>query len=531
MNFTAVTFDNRFVDNLPADNETHNAPRQVQNAAYSLVTPTKVSAPALVAWTDDVAAMLGFDPKEVQSTEFTAVCSGNKLLPGMQPYAMCYGGHQFGHWAGQLGDGRAINLGEVVTPTMGHQTLQLKGAGVTPYSRTADGLAVLRSSVREFLCSEAMFHLGIASTRALSLCLTGEQVNRDMFYDGNVKAEYGAVVCRVSASFCRFGSFQLPSARGDIALLKLMVDQCIKADFPELLAKDQAPDKQVYLAWLGEISMRTCDLIVNWMRVGFVHGVMNTDNMSIIGETIDYGPYGWIDDFDLNWTPNTTDKEGKRYRFGAQGEIGQWNIFQLANAIYPLVDDAPALQQILADYAKRYQSQWQKMMAAKLGLITHLPDDLDLIFTLEQLLGNVETDMTLFYRQLAKIPLDKSQLEQGQWLAYFDACYYQSERLDKPHKDSFELWLMQYIDRVTIEVQPEQRRARMDKVNPLYVLRNYIAQQAIDAAEKGDFSLIHQLQKVLKNPYDEQDEYQRYAQKRPEWARYKAGCSMLSCSS
>lgn len=531
MNFIDVTFDNRFINNLPADLDPQNSRRQV-HAAYSLVAPTQVIAPQLVAISDDVAAMLGFSDDDIESDDFIAIFSGNKLLPGMQPYATCYGGHQFGHWAGQLGDGRAINLGEVVTRDFGHQTLQLKGAGPTPYSRTADGLAVLRSSIREFLCSEAMFHLGIASTRALSLCLTGEAVMRDMFYDGNAQHEPGAVVCRVSASFSRFGSFQLPASRGDTQLLKVLVDQCIRTDFPHLLQHQQVPDKQTYLAWLSEVNSRTCEMIVNWMRVGFVHGVMNTDNMSIVGETIDYGPYGWIDDFDPDWTPNTTDRQGKRYRFGAQPEIGQWNLFQLANAIHPLVEDDAALQQILNDYASQYQAQWQKMMRDKLGLTQSDVDDVPLFLTLEQLLGSIETDMTLFYRQLAKIPLDKSLAEQDNWLEYFACSYYQSDQLGEEYRNLFSQWLVQYIDRVNAEQSgSEQRRQRMDKVNPKYVLRNYIAQQAIDAAQQGDFSKIHELQKVLLNPYDEQPEYERYAEKRPEWARHKAGCSMLSCSS
>ena len=270
---------------------------------------TKVAAPKTIAYSREVAALLDLDRAECESELFAQVFGGNQLLEGMDPYAMCYGGHQFGNWAGQLGDGRAINLGEVLNRKGEHWTLQLKGAGPTPYSRTADGLAVLRSSIREFLCSEAMFHLGVPTTRALSLVSTGEQVMRDMFYDGNPKFEPGAIVCRVAPSFVRFGNFQIFAARGDIENLKRLVDFTIVNDFPHL----GAPSPEVYASWFEEVCVRTCEMIVHWMRVGFVHGVMNTDNMSILGLTIDYGPYGWLEDYDPGWTPNTTDASGKRY--------------------------------------------------------------------------------------------------------------------------------------------------------------------------------------------------------------------------
>ncbi|MBG3852707.1 YdiU family protein, partial [Xanthomonas hortorum pv. carotae] len=231
---------------------------------------------------------------------------------GMQPWAVNYGGHQFGHWAGQLGDGRAISLGEAIGVDGGRYELQLKGAGPTPYSRGADGRAVLRSSIREFLCSEAMHHLGVPTTRALSLVTTGDAVVRDMFYDGRPQREPGAIVCRVAPSFIRFGNFELPSARGDSALLRQWADFTIARDFPEL----KGAGENLYAAWFAQVCERTAVMVAHWMRVGFVHGVMNTDNMSILGLTIDYGPYGWVDDYDPDWTPNTTDAQGRRYRFG-----------------------------------------------------------------------------------------------------------------------------------------------------------------------------------------------------------------------
>jgi len=452
----------------------------------------------------------------------------------MQPFAMCYGGHQFGHWAGQLGDGRAINLGEVQTKNYGLQMLQLKGAGRTPYSRTADGLAVLRSSIREFLCSEAMYHLGIPTTRALSLCLTGEQVTRDMFYDGHPKAELGAVVCRVSSSFLRFGSFQLPSARKDLSLLKQLVDYAIRTDFSLLLDENAGIyDANLYLKWFAEVSERTCSLIVHWLRVGFVHGVMNTDNMSIIGETIDYGPYGWIDNFDIHWTPNTTDAQGKRYCFGAQAEIGQWNLFQLANAIFPLINDAEPLNKILNEYAENYQRQWCLMMAKKLGF-THYQGESDqqLFVDLEVLLSSIEIDMTVFYRQLAKFEIKKAAVQEQDWLPILTPAIYNSAALSLTLKEQWSQWFIRYGERCQQDKNSTAVRITlMNNTNPKFVLRNYLAQQAIEAAEQGDYSEIEKLQKILQNPYDEQEGYQAYAQKRPEWARNKAGCSALSCSS
>jgi len=307
-----IRFENRFTNFLPADSEAENRERQVYAACYSRVTPAKVKDPKLVAHSKEMMALLGLDPLIDGDGDIAAVLSGAKNLPGMDPHAMCYGGHQFGHWAGQLGDGRAIALGEIVDVNGQHQMLQLKGAGPTPYSRSADGLAVMRSSVREFLCSEAMHHLGVPTTRALSLVGTGDAVMRDMFYNGNVKPEPGAIVCRVAPSFIRFGNFEIFSSRDDIENLRKLTDFVIETQFEEIDVLD--PDK--YVLFLNEVVSRTAEMVVEWMRVGFVHGVMNTDNMSILGLTIDYGPYGWLDNYDPDWTPNTTDAAQKRYRYG-----------------------------------------------------------------------------------------------------------------------------------------------------------------------------------------------------------------------
>ncbi|MEQ1621233.1 MAG: protein adenylyltransferase SelO [Methylococcales bacterium] len=523
-----LIFDNRFVRELPADPESVNSRRQVFGSCYSKVSPTPVSGPKLVAFSKEVAALLDLSVEVCESDEFINTFVGNRLVAGMEPYAMCYGGHQFGQWAGQLGDGRAINLGEVVNQQGQRWALQLKGAGLTPYSRTADGLAVLRSSIREFLCSEAMHHLGVPTTRALSLITTGEWVKRDMFYDGNPKYEPGAVVCRVAPSFTRFGNFQIFAARGDVDNLKKLVDYTIRTDFPHL----GAPSPSVYVAWFEEVCRRTAQMIVHWQRVGFVHGVMNTDNMSILGLTIDYGPYGWLENYDPGWTPNTTDAGGKRYRFGNQPQIAFWNLGQLANAIYPLIGNIESLQQAIDSYGEAFAQGWQTMMAEKLGFeVFDTGSDDQLIEELQKLLQDVETDMSIFYRRLALVEMNTELADELLMTPLIEA-FYVPEQLTVAYKTRFCRWLRGYIKRTQRNVvSGAERRRRMNAVNPKYVLRNYLAQLAIDQAEQGDYQLVGELLELLRTPYDEQPDKEKFAEKRPDWARQRAGCSMLSCSS
>jgi len=527
-----LTFDNRFVSELPGDKETGNYPRQVLGACYSRVLPTKVNNPKLVAYSKEVAALLNLSEQVCQSEGFVQVFAGNRLAAGMDPFASCYGGHQFGHWAGQLGDGRAINLGDVINNQGERWALQLKGAGLTPYSRAADGLAVLRSSVREFLCSEAMFHLGVPTTRALSLALTGEYVVRDMFYDGNPKAEPGAVVCRVAPSFIRFGHFQVFAARGELDLLRQLVDHTISTHFPHL----GKPSPDVYLAWFEEVCRTSAEMIVHWQRVGFVHGVMNTDNMSILGLTIDYGPYGWLENYDPDWTPNTTDKAERRYRYSNQPACAFWNLGQLGNALYPLIGQVEPLQQALNVYTQVFGEGWQSMMNQKLGLSHFDPgQDDDLHADLLSVLQRVETDMTIFFRQLADIDFDEHDFEIGDierlMSPLADACY-SPEPQTPEYVLALVAWLKRYQQRVKQEGVPYTiRRERMNRTNPKYVLRNYMAQLAIDKAGQSDFSMVHELLDLLRHPYEEQPEKNAYASKRPDWARQRAGCSMLSCSS
>jgi uncharacterized protein YdiU (UPF0061 family) len=463
--------------------------------------------------------VIGLTETDVSSEEFLKVFSGAEVYPETEPFAMCYGGHQFGSWAGQLGDGRAINLFEV-SHNNRQWALQLKGAGRTPYSRGADGLAVLRSSIREYLCSEAMFHLGVPTTRALSLVLTGDEVLRDMFYNGNAEFEKGAIVCRVAPSFVRFGNFQIFTTRRDLENLKKLADYTIRNFYPHL----GEPDKEIYVEFFREVTEKTLDLMIHWERVGFVHGVMNTDNMSILGLTIDYGPYGWLEDYDPNWTPNTTDAGQKRYRFGNQAAVGLWNLAQLGNALFPLVEDIEPLKEILDKYQSDYLAKHVRMMSDKLGLKNTA--EMDFIVELEKLLYRSEMDMTLFFRRLNEF--DENKPEEF-WTRLEESSY--SDDLEK-FKPQWTAFLAKYAGILSNETgEKTERAAALNRVNPKYVLRNYMAQLAIDAADAGDYSLVGELFKLLLKPYDEQPESEKWFARRPDWAKEKAGCSMLSCSS
>jgi len=526
-----LPFDDHFVRSLPADPSTVNRPRQVYEACYTEVEPTPVRAPRLLAWSEELGNRLGIARPAAPSSAAVEVLAGNRRLPGMRPFAACYGGHQFGQWAGQLGDGRAISLGEAIDRAGQRWELQLKGAGPTPYSRRADGRAVLRSSVREFLCSEAMHHLGIPTTRALSLVTTGEPVLRDMFYDGNPQQEPGAIVCRVAPSFVRLGNFELFAARGDAETLRRLADYIIETHFPEL----GPPSLESYAAWFAEVSRRTAILIAHWMRVGFVHGVMNTDNLSILGLTIDYGPYGWLEPYDPGWTPNTTDASGRRYCYANQPQIGLWNLTRFGHALGPLLAATDGVEQGLDVYRATFARTYRELMAAKLGLAA-LEDAYDeqLLAELFELLQAVETDWTIFFRKLADVPVDGSAdaASDAALIEPLRAAHYAPDALAPRHAARLAAWLRSYIARVRRDpADPAVRRARMRQANPKFVLRNYLAQQAIDAAEGGDPSLLETLLEVMRHPYAEQPAHEALAEKRPEWARHKPGCSALSCSS
>lgn len=519
-----LNINDTFTKELPADPINENYRRQVPEACYSYVQPTPVKNPTLIAWSKSVADLLGIEYTTENKDLFRDLLSGNTNLEGFKSYAQCYGGHQFGHWAGQLGDGRAINIAEIAHESK-QWVLQLKGAGPTPYSRSADGLAVLRSSIREFLCSEAMYYLGVPTTRALSLAITGEQVSRDMLYDGNPKDEPGAIVCRVAESFLRFGNFQIFLARNDKKNLKTLVDYTLKQFFPEL----GPPSKESYIALFQTISDRTLDMIIHWQRVGFVHGVMNTDNMSILGLTIDYGPYGWLEGYDYGWTPNTTDAQNRRYRFGQQASVGLWNLAQLASAFHPLIEDKEALEAVLESYRSQFQDKFFSMMMAKLGLIGSNDLDKRILSKLIETLHLSETDMTIFFRELSKVNKDLSAKDA---LDKIKNAFYEPYMIQDSVEKNWLQWFELYLQRLNENHGLEKERIDlMEKTNPKYVLRNYMAQLAIEQAEKGDYSLIEELSEILKTPYTDKPEYDRWYKKRPEWARHKVGCSMLSCSS
>jgi len=519
-----LRYDDRFVRELPGDPRDDNRLREVR-ACYSRVAPTRVARPELIALVPEVAALIELDPAPTPA--LVEVLAGNRVVPGMAPYAACYGGHQFGTWAGQLGDGRAITLGEVIGAGGEPWELQLKGAGPTPYSRRADGRAVLRSSLRELVCSEAMFHLGVPTTRALSLVITGEPVSRDLLYDGHPADEPGAVVCRVAPSFLRFGSYEIHAARGELDTLRRLVRYTLERHFPAYADGDRLD----IAGWFAEVAARTAWLVAEWLRVGFVHGVMNTDNMSILGLTIDYGPYGWIEPFDPDWTPNITDASGKRYRFGNQPAVARWNLAQLAGALAPLVDDPEPLRRTIDRFAGDLASLHRHGTLRKLGLSGRRDtwtDDDDLLAGLGALLVEVETDMTLWFRALARAPVG----DPGAAVAALGDAYYAPDAITAVQDARLRDWIARYAARLAVEgVDPAERRRRMDAVNPCYVPRNYLVQEVIAATERGDRTALAELLDVLRRPYDDQPGRARFAGKRPEWARHRPGCSMLSCSS
>ncbi|XP_016478877.2 uncharacterized protein LOC107800242 [Nicotiana tabacum] len=539
-----LNWDHSFVRELPSDSRTDTIPREVLHACYTKVLPSvEVENPQLVVWSESVAELLELDPKEFERPDFPLLLSGASPLVGAVPYAQNYGGHQFGTWAGQLGDGRAITLGEVLNSKSERWELQLKGAGKTPYSRFADGLAVLRSSIREFLCSEAMHSLGIPTTRALCLVTTGKDVTRDMFYDGNPKDEPGAIVCRVAQSFLRFGSYQLHASRGkkDLEIVRTLADYAIRHHFPHLenMSKsesisfstgeedDSAVDltSNKYAAWAVEVAERTASMIARWQGVGFTHGVMNTDNMSVLGLTIDYGPFGFLDAFDPSFTPNTTDLPGRRYCFANQPDIGLWNVAQFAKTLSTaqLLNDKES-NYAMERYGIKFMDDYQAIMTKKLGLAKY---NKQMIGDLLKNMAVDKVDYTNFFRLLSNVKADLT-IPADQLLIPLKAALLD---IGMERKEAWTGWVKSYIQELsTSGVSDEERKASMNSVNPKYVLRNYLCQSAIDAAEQGDFREVRRLLKVMQRPFDEQPGMEKYARLPPAWA-YRPGVGMLSCSS
>ncbi|PKU79446.1 uncharacterized protein LOC110111157 [Dendrobium catenatum] len=539
-----LNWDHSFVRELPCDPRSDIMPREVLHACYTKVSPSaEVENPELVAWSDSVAKMLDLEPNEFHRPDFPLIFSGALPLLGGLSYAQCYGGHQFGVWAGQLGDGRAITLGEVLNSRGERWELQLKGAGKTPYSRFADGLAVLRSSIREFLCSEAMNGLGIPTTRALCLVTTGKSVSRDMFYDGNSKDEPGAIVCRVAQSFLRIGSFQIHAFRGkeDLDIIHTLADYTIRHHFPHLEKMSKSEDisfgaglegssavdltSNKYAAWSVEVAERTASLVAGWQGVGFTHGVLNTDNMSILGLSIDYGPFGFLDAFDPSYTPNTTDLPGRRYCFANQPDVGLWNIAQFTATLSAAnLISQEEVNYAMERYGIKFMDEYQSIMTRKLGLSKY---NKHLIGKLLNNMAVDKVDYTNFFRLLSNIKADPKTPE-DELLIPLKAVLLD---IGNERKQAWISWMQTYIEElVSSGIPDEQRKAAMNSVNPKYILRNYLCQTAIDSAEQGDYEEVRRLLKVMENPYDEQPGMEKYARLPPAWA-YRPGVCMLSCSS
>ena len=483
------------------DLQTDNSYAALPPAFYTRLAPRPLNAPRLLHANPAAAALIGLDPAELHTQAFLDVVSGVAPLPGGDTLAAVYSGHQFGVWAGQLGDGRAHLLGEVRGP-QGNWELQLKGAGLTPYSRMGDGRAVLRSSVREYLASEAMHGLGIPTTRALALVASDDPVMRET-------VETAAIVTRMAPSFVRFGSFEHWAAQRRPDLLRTLADYVIDRFYPQ--CRDAEGGHGPYLALLDEVMRRTAALMADWQAVGFCHGVMNTDNMSILGLTLDYGPYGFMDAFRLGHVCNHTDTEG-RYAWNRQPSVALWNLYRLAGSLHPLAPDADALRAVLDGYEARFTEAFHARMAAKTGLSGWQADDEGLVDDLLRLMHEHGADFTLAFRRLSDAVRGQDQpfldlfidrAAAGAWLARLQARHAQDGRA------------------------PLERAGAMDRVNPLYVLRNHLAEQAIRAAQAGDASEIVTLLQLLQDPYTARPGHEAYAGLPPDWA---AGIE-VSCSS
>jgi uncharacterized protein YdiU (UPF0061 family) len=482
-----------------------NTYARLPDAFHDRPMPAPFPQPYRVAFNERAAALIGLHPEEADRAEFVNAFTGQVPLPGMEPVSMIYAGHQFGVYVPQLGDGRAVVLGEVQTPEGGRWELQLKGSGPTRFSRGADGRAVLRSTIREYLASEAMHALGIPTTRALTILGSDLPVYRE-------RVESAAILVRMAPSHVRFGSFEYFAHGGYPARLRELADFVIAHHYPEL-----ADQENPYQALLETVIRRTADLMARWQAVGFAHGVMNTDNMSILGLTIDYGPYGFMDAYQPGFICNHSDHRG-RYAFDQQPRIAWWNLACLAQALLPLLHEDEAAGVELAKAALDrfnglFASRWTALMGAKLGLAETRRADLELIERLLSLMAESAVDYTRFFRALGRF-------HEGDWLNDLCAAFHEP--------GAFDAWLADYRARLGSEGREDAvRLAEMLAVNPKYVLRNYLAQVAIARAEQKDFSDVERLQRLLERPFDEQPEMEAYAALPPDWADEIA----VSCSS
>ncbi|MGL5985274.1 MAG: protein adenylyltransferase SelO [Burkholderiales bacterium] len=467
---------------------------------YSRLPATPLAAPYLVAFNPEAAQLLDLNPLSTQHADLAAYLSGNMPLPGQDSLAALYAGHQFGVYVPQLGDGRALWLGEIRNHAGQHWEVQLKGSGPTPYSRNGDGRAVLRSSIREYLCSEAMYGLGIPTTRALSITGSDEAVYRE-------RMETAAVVTRLAPSFVRFGSFEVFYYRRQHTEIRTLADFVIKHYYPECREQNNP-----YVGLLQAVVANTARLIAQWQAVGFCHGVMNTDNMSILGLTIDYGPFGFLDAFDPAHICNHSDPGG-RYAFDQQPQVGLWNLQCLAQALLPLMDQDSAID-ALNQYKAIFETALDQNLRRKLGLHTTQPDDMALISQLLGMMARDRVDYTLFFRRLCDFqPQQANTALRDMFL----------------QRDAFDQWAQHYSLRLRQEsMHQTQRSVVMRQCNPKYILRNYMAEIAIGKAEQErDYSEIERLRQLLSQPFSEQPEQEHYANSPPEWATTLS----VSCSS
>jgi uncharacterized protein YdiU (UPF0061 family) len=492
------TVAGRTLETLSFDNTYATLPE----AFYSKLNPTPFQAsPYLVHANADAAALISLDPEEAARPEFARVFGGSMLAPGMDPLAMLYSGHQFGVYVPQLGDGRAILLGEATNDRGERWDLHLKGAGLTPFSRDGDGRAVLRSTIREYLCCAAMAGLGIPTTQAL--CIVG---NDDKVYREQV--ETGAMLVRMAPSHVRFGTFEIFYYRKQHEHLKVLADYVISHHYPHLAG---VADK--YARFFLEVVERTARLIAQWQAVGWAHGVMNTDNMSILGLTLDYGPFGFMDEYDAGFICNHSDHNG-RYAFNQQPYIGLWNLSCLAQALLPLAEKE-ALKAALDGYQPLFEREYLRLMRAKLGFPEERTEDDRLIRDWLSLLQESRADYTIAFRELGSFSSAEGAV---------------NDRLREQflNRERFDEWAVRYRDRLRGEIsRDDERRGRMDRVNPKYVLRNYLAQVAIEKAQQKDFSEIDRLFALLQNPYSDQPGMDAYAAPPPNWGKHLA----VSCSS
>lgn len=504
-----------FIENFPGDFSKNPIQRTTPKVLFSTIDPVGFDNPELIIFNDRLSEEIGLGDFDEQDLNFLA---GNHLPENIKTYATAYAGHQFGNWAGQLGDGRAILAGEIINKTGKRTEIQWKGAGATPYSRHADGRAVLRSSVREYLMSEAMYHLGIPTTRGLSLCFTGEQVVRDMMYNGNPQEEKGAVVIRTAESFLRFGHFELISAQKEIDLLQKLTDFTIENYFPEISSQGN----QKYKDFFSTVCTRTADLMVEWFRVGFVHGVMNTDNMSVLGLTIDYGPFSMMDEYNLNFTPNTTDLPGRRYAFGKQGQISQWNLWQLANALFPLIQNEKFLEETLNIYGTYFWEAHDKMLCNKFGFDNLLESDEEFFTNWQNMMQELQLDYTLFFNLLEKRDQSLDTLSAFETISY--------TVLNDQKVKTLEEFLTAYDLRLEKNSFSKFDSLKlMQKTNPKFILRNYLLFECIEEINTGKKEMLKKLTRALENPYEEI--FPEFSKKRAADYDDISGCSMLSCSS